>query len=384
MHITYVAHTRFPTEKAHGFQIASICGALAHLGHSVILLTPRIANAITQDAFEYYGLEQNFAVSQLPSFDALSSSLVPGSLAFLVSMMSYRKKLREYLARHATDLFYTRSPSILPPLLASGIPAILELHTLPRMFRRHFVALCNRCLRIVCLTSPMRDALVSWGVDPSTMIVEADAVDLSRFEHLPSMDEAKEEWDLPCDVPIIGYVGSLMTQEKIEKGVSELIDACAILHDRDRRFRLWIVGGQSSAIDRLKQHAVTQGLEHCARFEGSISATRVPSALVACDICVYPAPKSSHPYFQRDTSPLKMFEYLAARRPIVCADLPPIRDIVDEDIVRFCRPGDPQSLAHAIIDVLDHPSEASMRAQSGWEVVQHHSWEERMGRILDR
>ena len=52
--ITYVTHTRFPTEKAHGFQVASICQALARLGHTVTLLIPTVGNAIRENPLAYY------------------------------------------------------------------------------------------------------------------------------------------------------------------------------------------------------------------------------------------------------------------------------------------------------------------------------------------
>jgi glycosyltransferase involved in cell wall biosynthesis len=110
----------------------------------------------------------------------------------------------------------------------------------------------------------------------------------------------------------------------------------------------------------------------------------IPSFLAACDILVYPAPKSNHPFFQRDTSPLKIFEYMAARKPIVMADLPPLRDILSEATAFLCEPGDPESLADAIERALKHPEEAQAKAERAWEIVQEHTWEKRMRRIMGK
>jgi hypothetical protein len=63
MRIAYVTHTRFPTEKAHGGQIASVCHALSELGHTVTLFQPTVWNAITQDPYKYYGLPESFFYS---------------------------------------------------------------------------------------------------------------------------------------------------------------------------------------------------------------------------------------------------------------------------------------------------------------------------------
>jgi glycosyltransferase involved in cell wall biosynthesis len=100
-------------------------------------------------------------------------------------------------------------------------------------------------------------------------------------------------------------------------------------------------------------------------------------------VLVYPAPKTHHPYFLRDTSPLKIFEYMAAERPIISADLPPIRDVLDESTAYFFRPGDSADLARVIRHVMDNRAEAQQKAKAARAKVAHYTWEERMKRILD-
>jgi glycosyltransferase involved in cell wall biosynthesis len=183
---------------------------------------------------------------------------------------------------------------------------------------------------------------------------------------------------------VIGYCGSLVTRDVIEKGVRELIDALALLSKRGTSFQGWIVGGPIEWVERYRRLAEELGLRGQVRFEGAVPTADVSSALHACDVLVYPSPASSLPYFLRDTSPLKIFEYLAAGKPIVAADLPPIRDLLSEEEATFCHPGDPASLADALTHVLTNASEAAAKALRGIALVAKHSWEERMGRILQR
>ncbi len=381
--ITYVTNTRFPTEKAHGLQVASVCQALCRLGHSVTLLTPTIGNPVAEDPLAYYGVPSAaFPVIRLPNFNALSSRWVPGKLAFIIAMRSFRRALSTFLPSHRADLFYARSPHVLPPLLATSIPVVLELHTLPRVARRKFLARCRRCAVVVCLTRPMRSTLLSWGLDAERVLVEGDGVDIARFRAPSCRGEAKARWLLPPDRPVIGYVGSLVTSEVLEKGVRVFIAAIALLRAQRRVFG-WIVGGPNTLRDKYISEARARGLtEDDARLEGVIPFTAVADALSACDILVYPSPKSGHSYFLRDTSPLKLFEYMAAARPIVCADLPPLRDVVDASVARPCAPGDPRELADGIAWVLDHPEEARQMAEHAQERVKQYSWEARMERIL--
>lgn len=381
MKITYVTHTRFPTEKAHGHQIVQVCAAMGRLGHDVTLIHPNIWTGIEGDIWGYYNVEKVFNIQCIHSFDALSTWWVPGFLAFAISMWSYRRALRKFLKNHEADLFFCRSWEVLDPMLATGTRTVLELHTLPRRGLQKFVRQCNACWKVVCLTSPMREEVVRWGVQPDKVIVESDGVDLARFSHVAR--HTKEEWELPTNIPIIGYVGSFVTQNNMEKGIGELVEALGVLKERGGHVFGLLVGGVDRG-DRYGRKGTSCGLIQLDDFQirPQVSSSLVPSVLSLCDICVYPAPRSNHHYFIRDTSPLKLFEYLAAGKPIVCAELPPIRDIVDETMVTFCTPGDPESLADAITWVLDHPAEAQEKARKGREHVKKFDWVERMRRIL--
>ena len=384
MRIAYVTHTRFPTEKAHGYQVAQVCDALVSLGNQVTLVAPTVRrNAAKGDPFRFYGMQPSFSFEYLTNFDALTSPFIPGKIAFSVSIWSYRRRLRQFLASHSFDLLYARSPVVLQPLIDSGRPVILELHALPRRDRRHFKALCNRCQRVVALTYPMRDALVALGVESALVVVEGDAVDPERFRKTLSSPGAKRHWNLPQEIPVVGYVGSLATYDRIQKGVDVLIHALASLKKSGFPVFGWIVGGPKHWEDHYRRLAYSHGLtEGDIRFQGQVRAREIPDALAACDVCAYPAPHSKHAFFQRDTSPLKLFEYLAASRPVVCADIPPVRDIVDDRSVRFFHPGDHRSMAGAIRQVLEHPREATARKRAGLSVVEGHAWKERMRRIF--
>lgn len=375
---------------------------MTRLGHAVTLVAPDVRGTVLKDPRSYYGLRESFAVVRLPVFDGLRSGWVPGALAFFFTMRSYAHALRSFLHAHPADILYTRSPVLLPSLLQTDMPVILELHTLPRR-TSVFVRRCNQCSRVVCLTAPMLDALIAWGVDASRVVTEGDGVDLRRFEHLPACADARAEWRLPSDRSIAVYVGSLVTRGTIEKGVRELLQAivllnlggqpfgCAPVHGLEWQGREgkrargqevfgWVIGGPREKIEEYRAYAEKIGLtDDDVRFEGPVPNARVPSALAAADVCVYPAPASRHPFFLRDTSPLKVFEYLASGKPTVCADLPPLKGVIDSALVHFCPPGDAAALARAITEALQDPHVDEEKRSA---LLAHTSWDARMERIL--
>lgn len=383
MKIAYVTHTRFPTEKAHGHQIARVAEAMVKLGHDVTVVSPDIQNAVRKHHLEYYHLKKDFSAEKLATYDAYQSKVIPGRFAFLFTMRSYRGSLLNYFADNRFDLLYARSPQVVASLVRTGRPVVLELHTLPRIRKSQFVANCKKCKKIVCLTSPMRDELVSLGVPKSKVIVEGDAVDLERFAKLPSAKKAKHHFAVPEDRKVIGYIGSLVTMDRVQKGVDILIKAMPLVRKTGHRPFLLVVGGPEEWLDRYRKLAIHAGLtDDDFKFHGSVPAKLVPDAIAACDVCVYPSPNPKHPFFRRDTSPLKIFEYLAAGKPVICADIPPVRDVLTKDLVRFVHSGSPTSLAGGIREVLEHPQDAKKRSQNGLKMIKNYSWEKRMKRIL--
>ncbi len=369
MRITYIVHARFPVEKAYGLQIAAVCKAMSEIGHDVTIVAPHTKNHILEPVHEYYGLPGSVKFVRLNNFDALGKWWIPGPLWMIITMFFYKRKLRKFLKNNQAEVLYVRSPLVLQSAIASGIPVILELHTIPNKLKTKFVNLCNKCKKVVCLTSPMCDEVRSLGVNESKLTVEGDGVDFDEFQNLPEVSN---------EVPVIGYVGSLATQDKIEKGVPELLRGLKELKDRGKNVRGWIVGGPDDWKKAYFKLAESLGLSDNVSFEGRIERSEVPSAIAKCDVCVYPAPATDHPFIMRDTSPLKLVEYMAAGKPIVCANIPPARDLVGESVVEFCVPGDSKSMADAIGRAL----EDSSKPQLAQEKAKKLDWKERMQRIV--
>lgn len=379
MRIAYCTNVRLPTERAHGHQVASVCQAIHSLGHALTVFAPYRHRTTTLDFWEYHSLSREIGFQQLGSFDPIASPWLPGVLGLFFMNISFGRALRQHLHSSRFDLLYTRSFALLPSLLRTRIPVVLELHSLPRFWRNAFVRSCNRCAQIVCLTHPMAKELRSWGVDAERIIVEGDAVDLDLFTTAPKKSDARRMYGIQDDMQVIVYAGQLRSMG-LSKGMTELLTALSILQERNRPFVALIAGGPPSEVTILQhQYPI---LASCVRFLGPIPHTSIPTVLSTADVLVYPAPRSDHPFYRRDTSPLKLFEYMASRRPIVCADLEPLRDIIDTETATLVPPGDGAQLALGIEAVLDDMTTALQRADSAFHRVQHHTWKERMKRIL--
>lgn len=79
------------------------------------------------------------------------------------------------------------------------------------------------------------------------------------------------------------------------------------------------------------------------RLEGQIPRSAVPGLVHAADVCVLPHVRTS---LTEAMSPLKVYEYLAAGRPVVATDLEPVRGI--DERVLLVPAGDPGGFADAV------------------------------------
>jgi glycosyltransferase involved in cell wall biosynthesis len=344
----------------------------------VEIFAPFRRNPIQSDFWTFHKANRKVKLTYLGKKDPINTWFLPKFLQLFFLNLQFRSLLRRALAQGAFDLLYTRSPAILPTLLGLHLPTVLELHTLPKKRKAHFAKLCNRCKVVASLTSPMRQELLSSGVREDKVILEHDAVDLAAFR-MNGEGKLQKSLHLPLDTLFIGYAGQL-TSMGLSKGIPELLDAFHILHARRRRLHLLIVGPASPDLALMHRIRHTEGVTYC----GYVRHEKIPALLSDCTVLVYPAPASKHSFYQRDTSPLKVFEYMAAGKPIVAANLLPLRDILNEDIAYLAIPGDAQDLARRIAEALENPLEAQAKATRASEAVKHHTWEKRMGRIMER
>jgi len=169
----------------------------------------------------------------------------------------------------------------------------------------------------------------------------------------------------------IGYVGVL----KPAYGLETLIDAVRVLPKSQEIASLHIVGEgpYRKALERL-----ADGVPNI-KFHGACKFDEVPELLAGMDILVYPTTKAN--LFQ---SPIKIFEYMAARKPIVVAETPQTKVILEEGkSALFFPPEDVLCLAEKMLKFIECPEIAMSCAKLAHEtVITHHSWEARLDKIL--
>lgn len=106
------------------------------------------------------------------------------------------------------------------------------------------------------------------------------------------------------------------------------------------------------------------------RFISSIPKTEMPQALAAADACIAilkPIPLYATVY------PNKVFDYMAAGRPLIMAIDGVARQVVEQaEAGIFSPPGDPASLAKAVCDLAADPDRARQMGTNGRRYIEEH------------
>ena len=143
-----------------------------------------------------------------------------------------------------------------------------------------------------------------------------------------------------------------------------------------------IVGGHDAEPDlaRLRQRATDLGIQDRVTFTGLVEPSLVADHLARAMILVLPNPRSA--ISTNFTSPLKLFEYMAAGRAIVASDLPSIREVLaDGETALLVEPGHPEALAAAIMRLLSDRLLAERLATAACRQASQYTWAVRAERL---
>jgi glycosyltransferase involved in cell wall biosynthesis len=267
------------------------------------------------------------------------------------------------------------------------MPTLLDLHEPLGPRRRWLLAPLKRSRHLVAvstLTSYTKEWLQKVGFPVDKIAVLPCSVDLSLFSELPSPEACRERLGLPASRPIVGYVGRFQAVGR-EKGIPELVRAMSLLGaGRHEAPLLLCVGGPMEAVPAYLQVAADAGLarQHL-QFVDRVPSWEVPFWIRACDVVTIPWPWSEYSAYA--TSPLKLFEYMAAERAIVASDLPSIREILGHGRDAWLvKPGDPEALAGGIAHLLGEPEVATELARRARQTVEAYTWERRATAMWQR
>lgn len=357
MKLLYIANARMPTDQANGKQIAEMCEALATGGSELTLVIPDRSRSNPMhgyDVYKYYQIESNFKIEHVPVIDTFSTNL-PLALSFQLLNLSFALGCFRFVFDRRQ--VFTRSKLVGTLLAVCGKHVVFEAHDSAHPHILNSIS-ARRFKKVVTISKSIDQ---SWTRLNAKTVYLPDGLN-RRWLELVHKVEARERLKLSPKKPLLIYTGTLTpwkgseTLIKASQASSKVDFYCIGRVEEATTGNLKLISHQPAHVIRLWQ--------------------------AAADILIIPN-SAKYKKGRQDTSPLKLFEYMASGRPILASDVPAIREIVDESKVTFFKPDNHIDLIDKVKWILENPKEAEIKAIRAIAEVKKYTWNNRAKKILE-
>lgn len=349
-----------------------MCSAFVEAGIDTVMVAPKYFSTyknlkkVGSNLWEFYSVPNNFNIEWMPFYYPFPR----------LRKIAHSLVTKIYANLNNIDFVYTRSEWVAALLAKQGIPTILELHQHIKSLGISLAAKVakenSNLLAVVCISKALAEAVVDWGFPEDKVFVASDGVDLERFTPNIDIIEAKKLLGISPDTQVLGYVGHLYKG----RGIDTIIEVAKL---RPETYFL-IVGGREKEITYWKNLLISNELNN-VNIVGNKPNQELPNYLYASDILLMPYTKKTPTY--ETMSPMKMFEYMAARRPIIASDFPVIREVLsDRENAILVRPANVEDIINAIDLLSDDKKLRERIASNAYNDVLNYTWHERVKKIF--
>lgn len=367
-------HTVYPfAQKANIIQVFEMCRSLANHNTQVTLYLP-FRKADTQNMetkyIELIGTKNtNLYIRRFPYiFNGKGMQY----MAFIFLFYVYLKNVK--------SVFYIRNPFLFVFLNIIKRKIVFESHAplcggiKNKFFRSKIVKIVNKskCILFVCISKNLFQYWQDYKMNSHKMIVAHDGVSLDLFDSKETSEYYKLKLNINNTKPLILYAGSLYVDRKI----NVIID----LAKKIPNAIFYIIGGSKREIDQLSYECQKLQLNNIF-FIGYVPHSLIPDYLFAADILLMLWSKEVPTI--NYCSPLKLFEYMSAKRTIVGYDFITIREVLNNfEDAYLINPDSFSELVGCIENLLKNGDKLNVAANAFHKVKEYYTWDARSKKIL--
>jgi glycosyltransferase involved in cell wall biosynthesis len=216
-----------------------------------------------------------------------------------------------------------------------------------------------RHVSIVAVSDSVKDALVSWGIDPGTVEVIPNGVDTQKFKRV-SANSRSQALGLPMGAIVVGAVGNLHPV----KGYECLMRAAATISLQNQRVVFLVAGeGEPDYVRHLMRQRDELGLQGKFHFLGYLDADSAHYS----SLSVFVSAALS------EGLPLSFLEAMACSVPIVATANDGSSSLLKKAECGIVVPvGNPDAMAEAILSLTNDPDFARALGNRGRNAVKKH------------
>lgn len=374
--LLYLSYGNLPSKMAHTIQVTKMAQALSQQLEDFELVTGgdilSTLKGMDSEFKNWYGLHCNFKVIRLPVHIRAKYPFPQN-----YQRKRYFKLAVLYACLKSPSLVYTRTVNIVEPLLKIGIPVLWERHEPlddplgeKSPYRNFFTN--KNLVGVVTISPRLAENYIQYDLSPEKILVAHSAVDPISFLPYQTKDSARQKLSLGQDANIILYSGHLYEY----KGIPTILETARLMPE----YKFVLVGGWAEDINKVKEACKNNNLDN-VNIVGHVLQSELATYLYAADVLLLPTSKNWK--LGETTSPLKLFEYMFAKRPIVASALPTIMTVLrDRENALLVEPDEPLSFKKAITNLFENPALANAITERAFQEVQSFTWDSRAEQVL--
>jgi glycosyltransferase involved in cell wall biosynthesis len=369
--VLFVAPQPFYEDRGTPIAVRQVLLALGQLGYAVDLLTYPVGSDVSIPGLRIFRGANPFGIRSVPVGLSVQKLLLDISLAVA---------LRGHLRSQSYSCLHAVEEMAFPAALLGrhyGVPVLYDMQSsLPEQLAGRSVFGWTPVRRIL-------EGLERWLVNRTDLIVSSAglasrirrvaptaAVREWHFPSAPAQAQASEagalraRLGLPAKQPVILYSGTFESYQ----GLPELIAAIPLVRAKVPTATFVLVGA-----DRANGLATQEGAESLLQNGALRIIERQPRSEMAAYLAMADVLVSPRAY--GGNLPLKIFDYLAAGRPIVATDIPTHRTVLSEDRAVLVAPRT-EALAAGILTLLQDELRAARLSRAARAYADEHlGWE---------
>ncbi len=370
MRIVMTYENLLPARQADAEQFLRTADALAQQGNEVDFVVPRNPDYPDFDHLalqQHYGLSTRFNLIHLPSQHRFIG----------YQHAAHAWQVCRWLKGQHYDLVYTRNLSMLAALLQAGHTAVYEhfrpwgdqIPPLQPLLR--YLLQQPSCLGAILHSHFAQASYVRLGIATQRLQVIHNGYDPALLLPYRSRTEARQQLHLPRNKKLVMYTGRINQRKGLESLLAMAKAMPALYFVLVGSYGQGPIEAQATGLSNV-QVIPWQPFEKLSDF------------LYAADVLMIPP--SAQPLIKHGNTvlPLKLFLYLAARRPIFAPANPDTSELLQHGInAELCSPGNIKTAVQALQGLLDDPARQAKLVQGATKTAEGLTWAHRAQRIQD-
>jgi len=230
--------------------------------------------------------------------------------------------------------------------------------------------------RLITTSEKLKNLIITkTKIDSLKIKAVYGGTDLFDYEMVDKI-EARKKLNLPLDKKLVGYIGLFKTMG-LEKGIDTMMKALLFL---DKSVVMVFVGARAGEVEAYKKMAVSFKVEDRCIIVEKKNLNEVVVYQQAMDILAIPYPDK--PHFRDYGFPMKVYDYMAAKRPIIYSRLDLVEEVIADYGYPFI-PDDPDDFANNLKKIFSDYDEAEIKAGKAFAAVKEFSWDKKAEKIIN-